>query len=71
MGRRPPQRDIDERKLDVDPPKHSAAGVPAVAVAMKRAVEQMGVRRTAKTLPRLNQVDGFDCQGCAWPPRSW
>ena len=34
---------------------------------MKRAVEQMGVRRTAQTLPRLNQVDGFDCQGCAWP----
>ena len=27
----------------------------------------MGVRRTASTLPRLNQVDGFDCQGCAWP----
>ena len=34
---------------------------------MKRAVEQMGVRRTAQTLLRLNQVDGFDCQGCAWP----
>ncbi len=34
---------------------------------MKRAVEQMGVRRTAQTLLRLNQVEGFDCQGCAWP----
>ena len=34
---------------------------------MKRAVEQMGVRRTAQTLRRINQVDGFDCQGCAWP----
>jgi anaerobic selenocysteine-containing dehydrogenase len=27
----------------------------------------MGVRRTAQTLTKLNQVDGFDCQGCAWP----
>ena len=34
---------------------------------MKRAVEQMGVRRTARRCCRLNQVDGFDCQGCAWP----
>ncbi|PUA83093.1 hypothetical protein C7S10_02400 [Nocardioides currus] len=34
---------------------------------MRRAVGQMGVRRTASTLLRLNQVDGFDCQGCAWP----
>ena len=46
---------------------HAAAGVTAVAVAMRRAVGQMGVRRTAQTLLRLNQVDGFDCQGCAWP----
>ena len=27
----------------------------------------MGVARTAQTLTKLNQVDGFDCQGCAWP----
>lgn len=27
----------------------------------------MGVRRTALTLLRVNQPDGFDCPGCAWP----
>ena len=27
----------------------------------------MGVRRTALTLLRVNQKDGFDCPGCAWP----
>jgi len=27
----------------------------------------VGVARTAKTLSKLNQLDGFDCQGCAWP----
>ncbi|WP_243056387.1 FdhF/YdeP family oxidoreductase [Nocardioides sp. SR21] len=67
MSRKPPQEDIDERELDVDAPKQVAAGPTAVAITMKRALEQMGVRRTAKTLTRLNQVDGFDCQGCAWP----
>ncbi|GAA5189248.1 FdhF/YdeP family oxidoreductase [Rugosimonospora acidiphila] len=28
---------------------------------------QMGVRRSARTLLKLNQVGGFDCPGCAWP----
>lgn len=67
MSRKPPSRDIDENRLDVDPPQQVAAGPKAVAITMKRAVEQMGVRRTAKTLRKLNQADGFDCQGCAWP----
>ncbi len=66
MGRR--KRDeIDEADLEFGGAAHAAAGVTAVAVAMKRAVEEMGVARTARTLTKLNQVDGFDCQGCAWP----
>ncbi len=67
MSRRAPSRDIDEAEVEVEGAESSAAGVTAVAVAMKRAVEQMGVVRSARTLLRLNQVDGFDCQGCAWP----
>ena len=67
VSRKPPVRDVDEDDLEVDGVAHAAAGPKAVAVTMKRAVEQMGVRRTAQTLRRLNQVDGFDCQGCAWP----
>ena len=67
MRRKPPAKDVDENDLEVDSASSSAAGATAVAVAMKRAVEQMGVTRTARTLLRLNQVDGFDCQGCAWP----
>ncbi len=66
MGRRK-RDDIDEADLEVDGAAHAAAGLTAVAVAMKRAVEEMGVARTARTLTKLNQVDGFDCQGCAWP----
>ena len=67
MSRRAPRKDIDEADLEVGSEAHSAAGVTAVGVSMKRAVEQMGVRRTAQTLLKLNQTDGFDCQGCAWP----
>ncbi|MEO9327696.1 FdhF/YdeP family oxidoreductase [Gordonia aurantiaca] len=48
-------------------PKTWAAGVPAVAVALKRGMEQMGPVRTARTLFHLNQRNGFDCPGCAWP----
>ncbi|WP_137292982.1 FdhF/YdeP family oxidoreductase [Nocardioides dongxiaopingii] len=67
MSRRAPQEDIDESELSVTGREDHAAGPTAVAVSMKRAVEGMGTRRTAQTLLRLNQVDGFDCQGCAWP----
>jgi len=65
--RKAPDDDIDESDVRVGGEAHAAAGATAVAVAMKRAVEQMGPLRTARTLLRLNQTDGFDCQGCAWP----
>ncbi|WP_277985684.1 FdhF/YdeP family oxidoreductase [Nocardioides glacieisoli] len=67
QSRQVPTRDIDESEVEVDSTAHAAAGATAVAVAMRRAVGQMGPVRTASTLLRLNQVDGFDCQGCAWP----
>jgi len=59
--------DCDERAVTVTAPKSSAAGVPAVWVALRRGVAQMGLARTAATLARVNQRDGFDCPGCAWP----
>lgn len=67
MGRRAREHEIDEADVEVGQPADHAAGPQAVAISMKRAVGHMGVRRTAQTLLRLNQVDGFDCQGCAWP----
>ncbi|MCZ4550282.1 FdhF/YdeP family oxidoreductase [Gordonia rubripertincta] len=53
--------------VEQHPPKVWAAGVPAVAVALARSVRQMGATRTARTLTALNQREGFDCPGCAWP----
>jgi len=70
MSRRPLGTDIDEERIAVGRAKDHAAGPTAVAVTTKRAVHSMGLRRTVQTLLRLNQVDGFDCQGCAWPDPS-
>ncbi|GAA0408813.1 FdhF/YdeP family oxidoreductase [Streptomyces luteireticuli] len=67
MAGKPPTGDPVQDAPDVTAPKHSAAGVPAVAHTLRMAQQQMGVRRTALTLLRVNQKDGFDCPGCAWP----
>ncbi|MGW5223728.1 FdhF/YdeP family oxidoreductase [Nocardia niigatensis] len=67
MHRAAPKSDIDESALTVTAPETAAAGVKAVTVALERAVEEMGVARTARTLTRVNQRHGFDCPGCAWP----
>jgi molybdopterin-dependent oxidoreductase alpha subunit len=56
-----------EPELEVEAPERVAAGLPAVAYATKLALEQMGPVRTARTLRRINQPQGFDCPGCAWP----
>jgi molybdopterin-dependent oxidoreductase alpha subunit len=48
-------------------PSEVAAGVPAILATMKYSFREMGVGRSLKTLLRVNQKDGFDCPGCAWP----
>ncbi len=65
--KKPGSDSIDENDLEVHDPKTAAAGVTGVRVALQRSLEHMGVRRTAKTLLKLNQADGFDCMSCAWP----
>ncbi|WP_431875663.1 FdhF/YdeP family oxidoreductase [Amycolatopsis sacchari] len=67
MTRNAPRADIDEAQLEVSKPKDWAAGVPGVAVSLLRSVEQMGAGRTVRALRLLNQRQGFDCPGCAWP----
>src|ERR1043165_359547 len=44
-----------------------AGGVPAIVSTMRHALGEMGVRRSLKTLLSVNQKNGFDCPGCAWP----
>ncbi|WP_431773097.1 FdhF/YdeP family oxidoreductase [Streptomyces cucumeris] len=67
MAAKPPTGDPVQDAPDVTPPPRSAVGLPAVGHSLRIAQQQMGVRRTALTLLRVNQKDGFDCPGCAWP----
>lgn len=47
--------------------KDVAAGIPAVISSVKHVFGEMGPIRGLKALAKLNQKDGFDCPGCAWP----
>ncbi|MGY4541526.1 formate dehydrogenase major subunit [Arthrobacter sp. UYNi723] len=67
MKRGAPVDDINEDDLLVGKPKKSAAGLKAVEVALERGFAQAGVTRTVQSLLRLNQRNGTDCPGCAWP----
>ena len=59
--------DISFANLKVTEPKAYAAGIPAVKVALEHMRKESGLFRSIKTLSRMNQKEGFDCPGCAWP----
>ena len=59
--------DSNEDDLKVKPPEQWATGVPAVTHAIQYSLEQTSIRRTAINLFTINQADGVDCPGCAWP----
>jgi molybdopterin-dependent oxidoreductase alpha subunit len=44
-----------------------AGGVTAVISAMRYIMGRMGLIRGTSALLRLNKINGFDCQSCAWP----
>ena len=44
-----------------------AAGPKAVKIALGHIKDEVGVLKGMKVLKMLNQFDGFDCPGCAWP----
>ncbi|MFS4456365.1 FdhF/YdeP family oxidoreductase [Maribacter sp. 2304DJ31-5] len=48
-------------------PSVHAAGLLGVKVALKHVFKEMGVLKSFSTLARMNQKEGFDCPGCAWP----
>src|ERR671930_387054 len=67
MATKPPKGDPVQDAPQVAGPKHAAAGLPAIGHTLRVAQQQMGVKRTMLTLLSVNQEDGFDCPGCAWP----
>ena len=60
--------DANESTIRIGDVPNVAGGLKAVGSAfahMKRAGH--GPLRTLTILRRMNQTDGFDCPGCAWP----
>ncbi|MBK5279131.1 MAG: hypothetical protein JJE09_09745, partial [Bacteroidia bacterium] len=56
-----------KNKLSIRPPKKSAGGLDAVIHSTKHIIKEVGIIEGVKVISRLNQFDGFDCPGCAWP----
>lgn len=53
--------------LKVTNPKEVAVGIPAVISTFQHISEEMGIIDGLKVLQKMNQTNGFDCPGCAWP----
>src|SRR5688572_17232763 len=56
-----------------EPPARSArppvtsGGLGAVVSAARHSYAAMGALRSLRVLAKVNQREGFDCPGCAWP----
>jgi molybdopterin-dependent oxidoreductase alpha subunit len=61
------QPPVEARPPDVGPVQEVAGGVPAVVASLQHAWGEMGLIRGTRLLLKVNQKDGFDCPGCAWP----
>src|SRR5439155_8119678 len=48
-------------------PERKATGLAAVVSSFHYALGEAGIVRGTLPLLQLNQKDGFDCPGCAWP----
>lgn len=69
---------MNKRKVQIVPPeefsnlrltkrKDKAVGIPAIVSSMKHISQELGIWQGVKLLNKMNQKDGFDCPGCAWP----
>ena len=62
-----PLTPLENKPPNLNSPKNSAAGIPAVISTMKYGIRNMGVINSITKLSKVNDFHGFDCPGCAWP----
>ena len=53
--------------LKTGKPKNMAGGVQAIVSSLKHVIGELGVPQGVRSMLSVNQMDGFDCPGCAWP----
>jgi molybdopterin-dependent oxidoreductase alpha subunit len=59
--------DLTDTRITIGERARYAGGVPAIAQTVEFAYRNMGVAKAVRLLHQLNQTDGYDCPGCAWP----
>jgi hypothetical protein len=59
--------DVELADIEVGEVPRAAGGLAALTATTRHLVRDGAVRRGAKALLAMNQPDGFDCPGCAWP----
>lgn len=69
---------MSKRKVHILPPEKltglktiavpdRAAGLKGITTALKHLSDEFGLLDGLKLMSKINQVDGIDCPGCAWP----
>ena len=61
------QPPVEPEPPEIRPISKAAGGMVSALTAARFALGEMGVVRGARTLLQVNQPDGIDCPGCAWP----
>jgi molybdopterin-dependent oxidoreductase alpha subunit len=61
------QPPIETNSIQVEPPARVAAGLKSVLKAAEFTLKEPGLVRGISALSHLNQFNGIDCPGCAWP----
>jgi molybdopterin-dependent oxidoreductase alpha subunit len=61
------QPPIQTDAIQLGSPASVAAGLKSVLKAAEVALKEPGLFKGIRALSRLNQFDGIDCPGCAWP----
>lgn len=53
--------------LKTGKPKGMAGGLHAIISSLKHVIGEIGIWQGVKSMSSVNQIEGFDCPGCAWP----
>ena len=61
------QPPAEPHPAEVSAPARVAAGLASLAKAADVILREPGLTRGVNALRKLNQFDGIDCPGCAWP----
>ncbi len=57
----------NKKEIKIAKPKNTAAGIPAIVSSVKHVLSEMTLQKGTNILLKLNQKEGIDCPGCAWP----